>query len=289
MAHEKDHTQISVVLGSLNRKRFLKAAIQSVRKNGISVPYEIIVVDGGSTDGSLRWLSRQKDIITIVQHNLGNFGGQPVIRRSWGYFMNLAFRCAQGRFIVMISDDSLLIPASIMNGIHYFEDLTAQGRTIGAVAFYFRNWPEQPKYFVRTTLGDKIAVNHGMFLRSALEDVGWIEEERYRFYHADGDLCLKLWQRGYEVVDCPRAFVEHFRHANSKVRKHNIQKQKADWSAYLNRWNGIFYDPDKDDTGGWIYSDYYDHKRTVKNFPKLSAYKILLISALLKLKKRLIE
>ena len=288
MGHEKDHTQISVVLGSLNRKRFLKAAIQSVRKNGISVPYEIIVVDGGSTDGSLRWLSRQKDIITIVQHNLGNFGGQPVIRRSWGYFMNLAFRCAQGRFIVMISDDSLLIPASIMNGIHYFEDLTAQGRTIGAVAFYFRNWPEQPKYFVRTTLGDKIAVNHGMFLRSALEDVGWIEEERYRFYHADGDLCLKLWQRGYEVVDCPRAFVEHFRHANSKVRKHNIQKQKADWSAYLNRWNGIFYDPDKDDTGGWIYSDYYDHKRTVKNFPKLSAYKILLISALLKLKKRLI-
>ena len=289
MGHEKDHTQISVVLGSLNRKRFLKAAIQSVRKNGISVPYEIIVVDGGSTDGSLRWLSRQKDIITIVQHNLGNFGGQPVIRRSWGYFMNLAFRCAQGRFIVMISDDSLLIPASIMNGIHYFEDLTAQGRTIGAVAFYFRNWPEQPKYFVRTTLGDKIAVNHGMFLRSALEDVGWIEEERYRFYHADGDLCLKLWQRGYEVVDCPRAFVEHFRHANSKVRKHNIQKQKADWSAYLNRWKGIFYDPDKDDTGGWIYSDYYDHKRTVKNFPKLSAYKILLISALLKLKKRLIE
>ena len=135
MAHKKDDTHISVVLGSLNRKRFLKAAIRSVRNSGISVPYEIIVVDGGSTDGSLRWLSRQKDIITIVQHNRGNFGGQPVIRRSWGYFMNLALRCAQGKFIVMISDDILLIPGSIMNGLNYFEDLTLQGRTVGAVAF----------------------------------------------------------------------------------------------------------------------------------------------------------
>ena len=115
MASNSEKTQVSVVLGSLNRKRFLKATIQSIRNNGISVPYEIIVVDGGSTDGSLRWLSRQKDIITIVQHNRGNFRGQPVKRRSWGYFMNLAFKCAQGKFIVMISDDSLLIPAPLFS------------------------------------------------------------------------------------------------------------------------------------------------------------------------------
>ena len=125
-----------------------------------------------------------------------------------------------------------------------------------------------------------------MFLRSALEDVGWIEEDQYQFYHADADLCLKLWQRGYEVVDCPRSFVEHFRHANSKIRKQNMQKQKDDWSAYLDKWNGIFYDPDKDETGGWIYSDYYDHHRTIRNFPRLPAYKMLLISALVKLKRK---
>jgi glycosyltransferase involved in cell wall biosynthesis len=73
MASNSEKTQVSVVLGSYNRRRFLKATIQSIRNNGISVPYEIIVVDGGSTDGSLRWLSWQKDIITIVQHNQGSF------------------------------------------------------------------------------------------------------------------------------------------------------------------------------------------------------------------------
>ena len=286
MAHKKEDTHISVVLGSYNRRKFLKVAIQSIRDNGISVPYEIVVVDGGSTDGSLRWLNRQKDIITIVQHNQGSFGGKPIQRRSWGYFMNLAFKCAQGKFIVMISDDSLLVPDSIMNGLDYYKRLTGQGRNIGAVAYYFRNWPEQRQYFVRTTIGDKISVNHGMFRRSALEDVGWIEEERYQFYHADSDLSLKLWQRGYEVVDCPRAFVEHFRHANATVRKKNMQSQKSDWSAYVDRWTGVFGNSDKDNSGGWIYSDYQDLNKTINKFPKVSAYKMIIISTLLRLKQR---
>ena len=138
--------QISVVLGSYNRRRFLKAAIESVRDNGIEVPYETIVVDGGSTDGSLKWLKQQKDIITIVQHNRGSFRGQALRRRSWGYFMNLGFKCTQGKFILMISDDSLLVPGSVMNGLNHYEHLAAQGRNIGAIAFYYRNWPDQSDY-----------------------------------------------------------------------------------------------------------------------------------------------
>ena len=280
-------TQLSVVLGSYNRKRFLEAAVQSVRDNGISVSYEIIVVDGGSTDGSLRWLSRQKDIITIVQHNRGSFRGQTVERRSWGYFMNLGFKCAQGRFIVMISDDTLLVPGAVMNGLDHYEKLKAQGRKIGAIAFYWREWPQEQNYKVGLTLGNRMCVNHGMFLREALNEVGWIEEQRYQFYHADGDLSLKLWQQGYEVVDCPGAFVEHFRHANARARKKNMQDQQTDWSAYLDKWTGIYYDPEKDDTGGWMYSDYQDLNRTIPKFPKLPVYKMLILSTLLKLKDRL--
>jgi GT2 family glycosyltransferase len=85
---------ISIVLGSYNRLRFLKLTIKSIRNNGIAVPYEIIVIDGGSTDGSMAWLIKQKDIITIVQHNQGIWKGTQIKRRSWGYFMNLGFKSA---------------------------------------------------------------------------------------------------------------------------------------------------------------------------------------------------
>src|SRR5262245_59024557 len=137
---------VSVVLGSYNRKEFLKTAIESIRRNGITVTYEIIVIDGGSTDGTLGWLARQKDVITITQHNRSRLEGTP--KRSWGYFMNLGFKCAEGQYIVMISDDSLLVPGAVMNGLQHCQSLRAQGRAIGAVAFYWRNWPEQHDYWV---------------------------------------------------------------------------------------------------------------------------------------------
>ena len=38
---------ISVVLGSKNRKNLLKATINSIRKNGFHGNLEIIVIDGG--------------------------------------------------------------------------------------------------------------------------------------------------------------------------------------------------------------------------------------------------
>ena len=89
---------ISFVIGSYNRKKFLKATIKSIlnEMNDTSINYEIIIVDGGSTDGSISWLSKQKNIILILQHNRGIWQGKRIERKSWGYFMNLGFKSAQG-------------------------------------------------------------------------------------------------------------------------------------------------------------------------------------------------
>jgi GT2 family glycosyltransferase len=259
--------EISIVLGAYNRRRFLVAAIESIRGNGITVPYEIIVVDGGSTDGSLAWLARQRDVITIIQHNRGVFRGRPIPRRSWGYFMNLGFKAAQGKYILMISDDCLLAPGTVMNGYRHFEELLAAGEQAGALAFYWRNWPAQQEYRVGLTLGDKLFVNHGMYLRAALEQVGWIDEEHYRFYHADGDLCLKLWRQGYTVLDCPTAFVEHFVHANHRVRQSNVEAQERDFRTYCERWTGVYYDPQRHNIGDWRLREYADPYHTALRFP----------------------
>jgi len=244
--------QISIVIGSYNRNSFLQAVIESVRANGIRVPYELIVVDGGSNDGSLGWLIRQKDIVTIIQHNHGTFRGKPVHRRSWGYFMNLAFKCAQGKYICMLSDDCIVVPGAIMNGYDYFEEQLKAGKKVGALAFYYREWPRDKGYRVQRTLGNKVTVNHGMYLRTAMEEVGYAEEQLYSFYCADTDLCLKMWQKGYLCLDAPDSYVEHCHILKGCVAAKisawiKTDKGNRDIDVFLKRWTGVH-----SDNGEWV-------------------------------------
>ena len=96
-ADQPPKPSVSVVIGSLNRRDFLAATIATVRTELPPDELEIIVVDGGSEDGTLEWLLEQKDVITVVQHNKARSEGGRT-RRSWGYFMNLGFRAATAGF-----------------------------------------------------------------------------------------------------------------------------------------------------------------------------------------------
>ncbi len=263
---------VSVVLGTFERLEFLKLTIESVRAELNGIVGEIIVVDGGSADGTIEWLTAQKDIVTIVQHNRGEWRGQKILRRSWGYFMNLAFKVSAGKYVCMVSDDCLLVPGCIQNGVTHCESKLAAGEKIGAVAFFWRNWPESKRYCVGRTIGRKLFVNHGLYLRDALEHVRFIDEERYFFYHADADLSLKIWDAGYAIIESPASFVEHYSHANGAVRASNFEGQKKDWSAYAAAWTGKFHEPDAEFDGDWVEADYTDMTKTAEKFRALMSF-----------------
>lgn len=259
-----NHTGVSIVLGTYNRKRFLIKTIESIRDNKILRPFEIIVIDGGSDDGTIEYLVKQKDIISIVQHNHGKWKGEQIERRSWGYFMNLGFKCAQGKYICMISDDSLLIESSIENAIKEIETLTNNGEKIGGAAFYFRDWPRENEYKVHLTYGNILAINHGIFISDVLEKVGYIDES-YRFYCADGDLSLKIWHKGYKIIDCKSSIVEHHAHAPSRMSHSNKAQYQKDHMKSLKKWEKIIIETGA--MGKWKKIKYLDERDTVKDFP----------------------
>jgi GT2 family glycosyltransferase len=234
--------KLSVVLGSLNRKDLLVLAIDSVRREIMDLDAEIIVVDGGSNDGTLEWLTQQQDVITIIQYNRIDLKGRKLRKRSWGGFMNMGFRSAAGDAILMISDDCLLLPGTVAAGLAQIEAARQAGIKVGACAFYFRNWPEEKSYYVQRSLGGNLMVNHGIYLREALEDIGYANEEEYVFYKADTDLSLKIWRAGYCIIDAKGAICEHYigveealRQSNNAVMDDDRKQMAAHWPALTSK------------------------------------------------------
>ncbi len=261
---------VSVVLGSYNRKKFLRLTIDSIRKElmNFSIPGEIIVVDGGSGDGSVEWLIKQKDIITIIQNNHGTWNGAPVKKKSWGGFMNLGFKCAKGNYICMVSDDCLIVPGAIKNGIDLVEEYSSNGEKIGGAAFYWRDIPGEAKYWAGSLFDKTYLINHGIFTSEALSEAGYIDENSFRFYFADADLCLRLNELGYNILLSEKSFIEHYSHANVKQRKTNARSTDTDYKAYLARWEqkqmrtNPYFSREK----GLVY--YSDPNDTYKQFRK---------------------
>lgn len=235
-----EYPKISVVIGSFNRRKLLELCVESVRKELNNVGYEIIVVDGGSGDGTLEWLMAQKDVITIVQHNRGEWRGKAINRKPWAYFMNLAFKAATGKYICMLSDDSLIVPGAIINGLHQFDTMLDKGVKLGGMAFYFRDYPVRKHFAVAINVGN-LYVNHGLFLKAAMDEVGYCDEN-YHFYFSDTDLALKIKSVGYRIVSCKASFVEHYFEATPEIRaSNNDDRKERDRMRLIEKWAGFAY------------------------------------------------
>lgn len=233
-----ERPKLSAVLGSYNRLELLKFAISSLRRELSGTRHEIIVVDGGSSDGTLPWLAEQTDIVTIIQHNRYVLNGEARRRMSWGRFMNIGFKASAGEYVIMVSDDCFLLPGSVAHALERIADAQRKGVRVGACAFYFRDWPQDERYFVQRTLGGNLMLNHGIYLREALERLGYCEEDQFVFYKADSDLSLRIWEAGLAIIDSKDSICEHFVGPDSSdpVRASNNQTLEHDRSALHRRW-----------------------------------------------------
>ena len=97
---------VSVIIPTYNRKHTLKRAIQSVYIQSL-LPFEIIVVDDGSNDGTKEWVKQKyPDIKYIYQKNSGVSSAR-----------NKGIKIARGDWIALLDSDDEWLPNKLSEQI----------------------------------------------------------------------------------------------------------------------------------------------------------------------------
>lgn len=194
---------VTIVIPSYNQREYLEEAVRSVL--GQDWPVELIVMDGGSTDGSVEVLQRYDERIAYWQ-------SQPDAGQSWA--IRDGFRRATGDVLGWLNSDDALCPGALRAvGQAFAADPDAQwvyghSLTIDARSHLLLHRPSVP---IRSddlfNLHLYLPQESTLFRRSAYLAAGEVDPDLH--YAMDYDLWLRLAKLGPpRLVD---AYVGKFR------------------------------------------------------------------------------
>lgn len=242
MSDNPDHPIVSIVIPTFNRLDRLRRCVDKIRQN-VSTPADIIVIDGGSTDGTRKWFTRQNDLRVILEER----------REGAVRAFNKGFRAAAAPYVMWLNDDAFPNSGAVEAAIEMIErdDLP----DLGMVAFY-HNWADQRNVLDRVVHeGESYELCHvrgypyanfGLLRRELLERIGFADE-RFYFFGFDPDLSLRIQiDEGLKVLGCREALIHHDQHHDQRklddlpVGEDDNAKLFAKWTLPL---PGTYPDP----------------------------------------------
>lgn len=210
-------------MANLNRIDFLESAIKSYQ--GLSIPKELIVIDGKSSDGSDKFLQRHADIFESSR--------DCSVYEAW----NKGIQRATGEWIFFFNTDDILLEGykhvySHLLNVKDFEiakfgiDIERLGSKITHKNIYptptFRNIISNPIYF-----------NGYIFRRTVFNKLGNFDLN-FRFC-ADQDFLWKCIQHNYKIHTIPHTAYRYRVHSESLTLSSSVNLHSEELNIAIKR------------------------------------------------------
>jgi len=226
---EAKYPKASLIIPNLNGKELLRECLISLLN--LDYPdYEIIVSDGGSTDGTCQMIQKEfKNVILIQEEGAGI-----------GRANNLGMNAANGEIIAFdLNNDEVFK----QDWIKKLVEVLLSSHEIGVVGgsrivYGTRNIVDEGGYRLNFLCLAKN--NHGLILenlskdpqivdfvgipvfrRSLIDKIGMCDEE-YHNYFEDSDFCIRAKNAGFKIMWVPEAISYHRRHSTIPSHQKNL-------------------------------------------------------------------
>lgn len=256
---------VSVVVVTWNRRDLLQSCLQSLRLQQLNKPFEVIVVDNGSVDGSAEMVERE------FAHSMSPV---KLIRnpRNYGFCAanNQGFAASTGEFVALLNNDAEADPRWLAELMRAFEGRPEVGMAASKILVY-----EDPRRIDKaghliypdgqnrgrgtgefdTGQYDKIEDVlwpdgcAAMYRRAMLDQIGGFDEDFFA-YADDAELGLRARIAGWKCLYAPQAVVRHHRGSTLGVRSSRrlelIERNRVLLAVKLFPWsllwlNGFYY------------------------------------------------
>ncbi len=224
--------KLSIITPSFNQGRFLETALESVASQGYP-NLQHIVIDGGSTDGTLLLLQKWADRVQWIS--------EP--DRGQAEALNKGFSRAEGDVLAWLNADDFYLPGALGKVAEVFETHPEIQWLYGDVQFVdeegrflFIDRPGPFNFRKLLYLGVSYIPQPGVFFRrTLLEAVGPLDVHLY--HSMDYDLWLRFGQKtpAYYLPQTLSAFRVHSHSKTQRAVWCQIRESRQVRSRYLRK------------------------------------------------------
>lgn len=235
----------TIIIPNYNGLSFMEPCFEALEAQTMK-DFKILVVDNGSTDGSVEWLKEREIPSIFLPENTGFSGA-----------VNVGIRAADTPYVILLNNDTKVAPyyvealeramdrsekifsvSSKMIQMYHPDLMDDAGDMYSVLGWAFQRGVGRPeKLYKKSCRVFTACAGAAIYRREVFETIGYFDEMHFA-YLEDIDVGYRAKLYGYDNVFCPEAVVYHVGSGTSGSKYNSFKvKLAARNNVYLNYKN----------------------------------------------------